>query len=417
MSLKRILKRAGVILLLAMAVGASWWLWRQPHAVASSRWGDFAQLSQHRRLRSVKAFDDVCGRDLSRLDLAARPALVPTLSFNLNTVWPPAEKMPPGLKTEALLTAAKNPGLGVRELHRQGITGKGVHVAIIDQPLLGGHPEYAGKIVAYWDVGCGNDASMHGPAVASLLVGTHCGIAPDARLSFVAAPSWTLDSAYYAKALDWIVETNAHLPADQKIRIVSVSAAPSGLPFKKNTELWNPACQRAEAAGILVLDCSGFVFPSYYDSRDTENVAKVTPGFPRWDDSRQPDNEAKPEPGMSGRPTQGASRRPQSTAPPPPSPLAQLFVPCSLRTFAEEFGKGRFGHQYNGRGGLSWSIPYCAGVMALGWQVRSDLSGPEMRELLLRSAYLREDGAKIIQPKAFIELVKQAPPIHADQGR
>jgi len=55
---------------------------------------------------------------------------------------------------------------------------------------------------------------------------------------------------------------------------------------------------------------------------------------------------------------------------------------------------------------LSRSIPYCAGVLALGWQLRPDLSGPEMRALLFQSAHVREDGAKIIHPKAFIELVK-----------
>jgi len=91
-----------------------------------------------------------------------------------------------------------------------------------------------------------------------------------------------------------------------------VSAAPSGSgsPFKKNAELWDPACQRAEAAGILVLDCTshqGFVAPSYYDSREPEDVAKVTPGFPGW-------------------PAKRVSQR--------------LHVPCSPRTTAEAYKKG-----------------------------------------------------------------------------
>lgn len=76
---------------------------------------------------------------------------------------------------------------------------------------------------------------MHGPAVASLLVGNRCGTAPDAKVHFVAAPSWTGDTAFQAKALDWIVEKNATLPADQKIRAVSISAVSSGedSPFTK----------------------------------------------------------------------------------------------------------------------------------------------------------------------------------------
>jgi hypothetical protein len=52
----------------------------------------------------------------------------------------------------------------------------------------------------------------------------------------VAAPSWNGDSAYQAAALDWIVDQNRALPEGQKIRVVSVSAAPSGpgSPFTQN---------------------------------------------------------------------------------------------------------------------------------------------------------------------------------------
>jgi subtilisin family serine protease len=139
--------------------------------------------------------------------------------------------MPADFRPDDLFKSAMNPGLGVRRLHARGITGKGVNVGIIDQPLFQDHPEFAGKIAAYHDVGCNTEeSSMHGPAVASLLVGTQCGTAPGARLYHVAAPSWTGDTAYQAKALDWLVEQSKALPAGQKIRVVSISAAPSGRP-------------------------------------------------------------------------------------------------------------------------------------------------------------------------------------------
>ncbi|MGA2094425.1 MAG: S8 family serine peptidase, partial [Sedimentisphaerales bacterium] len=140
---------------------------------------------------------------------------------------------PKNIDPNGIMDKAMNPGLGVHKLHQQGITGKGVNVAIIDQPLYRNHPEFAGKIVEYFDAGCKSEASMHGPAVASLLAGTNCGTAPDANVFYAAAPSWTKDTAYQAKALDWIVEQNAKLPAGQKIRVVSVSAA-RGRLLKKN---------------------------------------------------------------------------------------------------------------------------------------------------------------------------------------
>lgn len=339
-----------------------------------------ASFQTVRPVTSVKHFDDVRWKDMRQLDLSEKRGLPATLRFNQKTLWPERGKMPAGVTPKRVLTEAMNPGVGVRKLHRRGITGKGVNVAIIDQPLYLDHPEFPGKIVAYHDVGCGSESSMHGPAVASLLVGAKCGTAPDARVYYAAAPSWTKDTAYQAKALRWIIDQSERLPASKKIRVVSVSAAPSGRgsPFEKNQKMWDEACARAEAAEILVLDCTrhrGWIGPCWYDASDPENVAKCTPGFP-------------------GRISRGASDR--------------LLVPCSPRTTAEEYRKGQFGYQYCGRGGLSWSIPYCAGVLALGWQIRPDIPPKQMRELLLQSAHRKDNGGRIIDPKGFIRLVRKA---------
>ena len=336
-----------------------------------------------RPIAKVKEYDDVRFKDLSKLDLSAQAGLPATLSFNQKTVWPKA--MP--VDTAELLSRAMNPGLGVRKLHQDGLTGKGVNVAIIDQPLYQDHPEFVGKITTYHDVGCESESSMHGPGVASLLVGAKCGTAPGATLYFVAAPSWTADTAYQARALDWLVEQNAKLPAGKKIRVVSISGAPSGpgSPFKKNLEKWDPACARAEKAGMLVLDCTGhhgFIGPCFYDAADPDNVAKCKPGFP-------------------SPPSLSARRGPQDKS---------LLVPCSPRTTAEEYVRGQCGYQYCGQGGLSWSIPYCAGVLALGWETRPELTASQMRELLLKSAHKTADGWLIINPPAFIRLVKAYQP-------
>ena len=107
-----------------------------------------------------------------------------------------------------------NPVMGIRELHAEGITGKGVTVAIIDQHLVPEHPEFQGKIVKYYDVGINKPAgvgSMHGPAVTSLMVGDNIGTAPDASVYYVAAPSWLEDAQYYADALEWIVAEDEKL--------------------------------------------------------------------------------------------------------------------------------------------------------------------------------------------------------------
>ena len=84
-----------------------------------------------------------------------------------------------------------------------------------------------------------------------------------------------------------------------------------------------------------------------------------------------------------------------------------LLVPSSPRTTAEEYVKGDCAFQYCGEGGLSWGIPYAAGVLALGWQARPQLTGPQMRELLFASAHVTPEGAKTINPQAFIEAVRR----------
>jgi len=336
-----------------------------------------------RPIESVKEFDDVRWKDMSKLDLSGRRNLIATLRFNQKTVWPEQAKMPPGGDPNKILTDAMNPGLGVRKLHQQGITGKGVNVAIIDQPTYLVHPEFAGKIVTYYDTGCETDeSSMHGPAVASLLVGTNCGTAPGARVYYAAAPSWKRDAAYYAKGLDWIIAQNKKLPAGEKIRVVSVSASPNQ-PSWANRQMWDKACDRAKADGIMVLDCTndnhrGFVGKCWYNARVPESVAQCNP----WD---PPNREFRFNPNGIG-----------------------ILVPSAPRTTAEEYDKGDCSYQYCGTGGLSWSIPYCAGVLAMGWQIRPDLEHEKMRELLFKSAYTKINGAKIIDPEKFISLVKSA---------
>lgn len=334
-------------------------------------------------VNSVDYYNDVRYKDLSSINKLQND-LIRSLRFNQDTVWPQQSVGNTTIENVAdkLLNSAMNPGLGVKNLHQMGITGKGVNVAIIDQPMFLDHPEFKGKIAAYHDVGCNSQSSMHGPSVASLLVGTNCGTAPDAKLYYVAAPSWTKDAAFQAQALEWIIDQNRQLPANQKIRIVSVSAAPSGpgSPFDKNNAMWDTACQKAEAEGIMVLDCTnsprGFIAPAHFANSKTESPAACTPGFPN-------------------NPWQGAFE------------TASVFVPTCPRTSAEEYDEGKCTYAYWGQGGLSWAIPYASGVLAMGWQVCPEATPEQMKDLLIKSAYTNKDGAKIINPVRFISLVKK----------
>ncbi len=348
----------------------------------------------------LEPFDNVCGKDLRTHDLRNAGRILDTLEFNQETLWPTPDRLPEGFDPNALLQEGMNPGLGIQALHAEGITGAGVHVGLIDQPLLLDHPEYAGKIVSYHDTGCGTSmSSMHGPGMASQLVGSRCGTAPGAKLHVVAVPSWKGDADYYARALDRLVTRNREVRKDQKIRVVSVSAQPSGEGSKYiNQSLWDRAVQRAQANGILVLDCTwhhGFVSLCWLDPQDRESVKACTPGF------RNGNVEVD---------------------------KVHIHVPSAPRTVAEASAERPYGYAYDGGGrrssrpmsknGYSDTIPYAAGILAMGWQVRPDLTPAQIKEMLFTSAYVHKSGAKVINPTAFIDLVRnkndnqrvQAPP-------
>lgn len=326
----------------------------------------------------IDYYADVRDMNLTSFKPIPDNKMIESLWFNNNITWPDQVS---AQTAEEILSKGKNPGLGVRDLHSQGINGEGITVAIIDQNLILDHPEFKGKVIKYFDTGtkmAETEGSMHAPAVTSLLVGEEIGTAPGAKVYFAAAPSWTLDAQYQADALNWIIDENEKLAAGEKIRVVSISAAPSGegSPFTKNNDAWDEAYQRATDAGILVLDCTskqGLTSPCILDLTNPEDVSKCIPGFP----------------GQSVTIIQD-----------------HLYIPTSHRTTAEEYNAGTPSYQYTGVGGLSWSIPYLSGVLAMGWQLNPELSNEKIIDLVFQSAYVNNDGAKIIDPKAFIELVK-----------
>lgn len=150
--------------------------------------------------------------------------------FDDQTVWPPSERMPPGYDPQRIMELGKNPGLGIRQLHGQGINGQGVGIAIVDQMLLVSHRECADRLLLYEEINYDPDspASVHGPAVASIAVGETVGVAPEADLYYIATwfsdPSgpgeFTPNFNYLAQAIHRILEVNRRLPTNRQIRVI-----------------------------------------------------------------------------------------------------------------------------------------------------------------------------------------------------
>jgi RNA polymerase sigma factor (sigma-70 family) len=228
----------------------------------------------HEDLRGVVL--EMKRKDLIQLDL--RNADLAKTTFDSFTQWPASERLPEGFDPDKVMEWGKYPGLGVKQLHDQGITGKGVHVAIIDQPLLLDHMEYRDQLASYTEIQTGDPGpQMHGPAVASLLVGKTCGVAPEAILHFWAEPSWKRDYQYRCTALEQIIQYNKGKEKSEQIRIVSVSKGFSH--DEPNLDRWKELLKEARRNGIYVIHCgemSGAGCPVFKDSDEPSNYKYLT---------------------------------------------------------------------------------------------------------------------------------------------
>jgi hypothetical protein len=278
----------------------------------------------------------------------------------------------------------KSPGLGVRALHRKGITGRGVSIAIIDMSLLVDHAEYEKRLRLYEELHSRDEAaSTHGTAVASIAVGKTVGVAPEADLYYIAdyfitsnplpgvsmvwqrlraprdpAASATMtkgpskrvlemaDFQWTARGIRRVLEINRKLPQERKIRVISIEIgwAPGQTGYREVTA----ALEQAKKEGVFVIssslsDTHGLRFHGLGRKplRDPERSASFYP-ITAWG------------PGFD-KPT--------------------LLLPMDSRTTAAPTG-GRDYAFYRG-GGWSWVTPYIAGLYALACQVKPDIT-PEL---------------------------------------
>ena len=259
-------------------------------------------------------------------------------------------------------------------MHDRGVTGNGVHVAIIDQPLLLGHIEYKDQLVSYKEIQTGNaDPQMHGPPVASILVGKTCGVAPGAILHYWAEPSWKMDYKYRCIALEQIIQYNREKKKSEQIRVVSVSKGFS--QSEPNLDRWKTLLEKAKKSGIYVVHCSSMGFGA---------------GCRFLEDS---DNPASYR--LCAFYKGGAVFHESGT----------FFTPIDNRTIASE--KAKDAYTFWTRGGLSWGAPYYAGVVALGIQVNPDLRPDQIDKLLYNSGWDFQKG-RLINPVGFVEAAQKA---------
>ena len=373
---------------------------RHPESVDYS--GFFSQLT------SIPKFDitstdpwqvDLRSRDLTNIDMTGSLADLMYADFDSKTQWPSANKIPDSFDWQKIMEIGKDPGLGIRSLHDQGITGKGVGIAIIDQTLLVDHVEYKDRIRVYEEAedvtGGWVEVQMHGPAVASIAVGKTVGVATEADLYYIATGDCggstnieDLDFSCRAKAIRRIVEINKTLPANRKIRVLSMSIGWG--PQSKGYDEIMAAVKEAKAAGIFVISSSL-----------SETHALNFHGLGR-DSLSDPNEFQSYEPGLWWQQQFYAQGLSTNT----------LLVPMDSRTTASPTGTEDY--VFYREGGWSWSIPYLAGTYALAVQSKPDITPEGFWETALRTGQtipVQHNGKNyefgvILDPQALIKAIK-----------
>lgn len=303
---------------------------------------------------------DVRSTDLTSIDLSDRLTDLLHADFDSETQWP--NKLPESFDPLKIMALSKDPGLDIRTLHEEGITGKGVSIAIIDQTLLIDHQEYADNIKFYEEINIQKNeaASMHGAAVSSIAVGETVGVAPEADLYYIAETHGTYsnkgfdwDFTYLAQSIDRILEINKELPKDKKIRVISISVGwgQDQKGYKEVTE----SVERAKNEGIFVVSSS---------LQETYGLQFLGLGRDSLSDSNQLES-YKPGEFWAMRYYSGDNDLGQNT----------LLVPMDSRCTASPTGQDDY--VFYSSGGVSWSIPYIAGLYALCCQIEPSIT-PEL---------------------------------------
>jgi hypothetical protein len=342
--------------------------------------------------KTANAFEvDVRSTDLTGIDLRDRSQDLLHASFDSKTIWPSI--LPADFNPELIMEMGKNPGLGIRDIHREGITGKNIGLAIIDQALLVDHSEYINQLRFYEEIhNINRHSSMHGPALASIAVGRTVGVAPDAELYYIAETDSTFtknkvkyDLSYLAQSIRRICEINATLDNDRKIRVISISLGIN--PKMKNSEMVMEAIEEAKKQNIYVLFVGSENFRGMFRSplADPDDFNAYRPGT-FW-----------------GNSFYESIDRFNDT----------IMVPMDSRCTASPTGQTDYA--FYSTGGMSWAVPYVAGLYALACQVHPKIT-PEVFWQIARSTaktiLIQRDGknfdfGKIINPSAFfIELMK-----------
>ncbi|MFI5457579.1 MAG: S8 family serine peptidase [Isosphaerales bacterium] len=357
---------------------------------------DYTRMPSRGKLKSIPSYRPGSGEnwqvdlrscDLSALDVRDRREDLLHADFDSRTIWP--SRLPEEFDVARIMDLGKNPGLGLRALHARGITGAGIGIGIIDQALLVEHVEYKKQLRLYEEIHWleGSDAQMHGPAVASIAVGKGVGVAPEADLYYIAewharsfgALGFEIDLPPLARSIDRLVAISKTLPRERRIRVISISLGIN--PRMKGFDLVKDAMSRAEQAGIYTV----------YVGADFMGLGR--------EPLENPDEFTSFGPGEFWKRSWGGE-------------IGSLMVPMDSRCIASPTGDSDYAFYRNG--GMSWAVPWVAGLYALACHVNPQVTPEIFWETARKTSVItkiQRDGkavefGPVVNPRGLLEALR-----------
>lgn len=332
--------------------------------------------------------------DLSNINLIETGSLLES-TFDTSTVWP--DEMPQYFVPTTILEAGKNPGLGIRSLHAQGITGKGIGIAIIDEAPLLTHESYKDQIKLYETLNSYDEEStFHGTAVTSLVAGQQNGVAPDANIYYIASKfadydiqtgSYKINLNYMVDAIERVLEINKSLPQNQKIRVLMIAREYNNYNGEDEKRV-DEIIAKADKEGIFVVTPSlvkqyGFTLTglSRIANMSPETLANYRLGS--WENTLY-------------------------------LPEKSIYVPKDNRTVADY--TSTTGYTYVPVGGDGFATAWLTGIYALSAQVFPNLTGERFLRYVVDYndvLNVKEEGSNytlksVVSPQDLINGLKSA---------
>ena len=313
-------------------------------------------------------------KDLSGLDLRSCSKILSGINFDTLTIWPSQSFLPEGFDPGRILELGKNPGLGIRQLHERGITGRGVSIAVIDNAMLVDHREYGDRLKWYEGIHSSDviSASGHGPAVTSIAAGKTIGVAPEADIYYISDRDRHFEETVggwsnRAAAIRRLLRINERLTTGKKIRVISISMGwNSGVAGYYDIQ---SAVKEAQEKGIMVVCATNDEISPFNFSGLSRNAM------------------ADPDRFESYRPSVYLNTAPADTR-----QKNILWVPYDSRTTASEMGPDEY--VYDSQGGVSWGVPYIAGAYALACQVEPRITPEQFWALAIKTGHIITTGYK-----------------------